>query len=69
MLKENWTLVNHVHVSEPFLAPIQKRLLHRELAHEMRQNGYSGFVSVEMGSQSNMEQIKEAMAYVAEVFE
>lgn len=68
VLKENWTLVNHVHVSEPFLAPIQKRLLHRELAHEMRQNGYSGFVSVEMGSQSNMEQIKEAMAYVAEVF-
>ncbi len=67
-LREKWTYVNHVHVSEPSLVPIQKRSLHRELASALRQNGYSGYVSIEMSSQSSMEQVTEAMAYVAEVF-
>lgn len=67
-LRENWAYVNHVHVSEPSLAPIQKRDLHRKLADALRLNDYSGYVSIEMGNQSSMEQIIEAMAYVAEVF-
>ena len=67
-LKGKRAFVNHVHVSEPFLAPIQKRALHKELANELRQSGYSGYVSVEMGNQSSVKQITEAMDYVAEAF-
>ena len=40
--------VSHVHISEPGLAPIQKRPEHKELALLLGAVGYRGFVSVEM---------------------
>lgn len=63
-----WEYINHVHISEPFLAMIKKRSLHRELADALRQHGYSEYVSIEMGKQDDIEQIYETMAYIAEVF-
>lgn len=67
-LAGNWKYVNHVHISEPSLMPIQKRLMHRKLADILRQHNYSGYVSIEMGRQNSIEQISAIMSYVAEVF-
>lgn len=67
-LKGNVSLINHVHISEPGLKIIQKRELHQELAHCLREEGYSGFISIEMGKQENVTVIEETMAYIKEIF-
>ncbi|MBR5913685.1 MAG: TIM barrel protein [Selenomonadaceae bacterium] len=61
-------LMNHVHISEPFLKPIQKRNLHVELAELLRSEGYKNFVSIEMATVDDIEIISEIMEYVRGVF-
>ena len=60
--------VSHVHISEPGLAPIQKRPEHKELALLLGAVGYRGFVSVEM-ARTDMDTVKRTLDYVAEVFQ
>lgn len=67
VLRGNVHLVNHVHVSEPYLKPIQHRSLHAELLSMLSENGYAGFVSIEMGKVDDFEEIKKAMRYVKEM--
>lgn len=57
-------LVRHVHISEPGLSPLQKRPLHGQLLAFLGQQGYSRFVSVEMGKQSQLEKIEDTLHYV-----
>lgn len=59
--------VSHVHISEPGLAPIEKRALHKQLALLLGAVGYKGFVSVEMKT-TDLETVKRSLDYVAEVF-
>lgn len=40
--------VSHVHISEPALAPLQRRLEHAQLAQVLRDQNYQGCVSLEM---------------------
>ena len=61
-------LINHVHISEPHLKCLQKRSLHQELAAMLRNSGYDGFVSIEVGRQDSAELLTEMMAYVREIF-
>lgn len=60
-------LVNHVHISEPGLAQVEKHALHAELAALLREEGYGGYVSVEM-KQQPLAAIQKTAEYVAEVF-
>ena len=60
-------LVNHVHVSEPYLKPIQKRDLHAELLARLSECGYGGYVSIEMGKVDSLEEIRKSMVYVKEM--
>lgn len=60
--------INHVHISEPGLNPIQRRPLHQELAALLREESYSGFVSIEMKNCGNLAPVLEAAAYVKELF-
>ncbi|MEX1308382.1 MAG: sugar phosphate isomerase/epimerase family protein [Eubacteriales bacterium] len=68
LLEENMDLINHVHISEPYLAVPKKRELHRELAQLLRANGYHRFVSIEMKNCGDIETVKQTMSYVSEVF-
>ena len=61
-------LINHVHISEPYLAPIQKRHLHKELAQLLRNADYQGYVSIEMGKREDVSIIESSMDYVACTF-
>lgn len=63
-------LVNHVHISEPGLKPIQKRSLHQELKKLLQEERYGGFVSVEMGKteDGSPDAAKDAMSYVRSIF-
>ena len=59
---------SHIHLSEPGLAPIQPRPVHRELALLLGAVGYRGAVSVEM-ARTDADTVKRTMAYIAEVFQ
>ncbi|MDL2293546.1 sugar phosphate isomerase/epimerase [Ruminococcaceae bacterium OttesenSCG-928-D13] len=61
------TVLNHVHISEPNLEPIQRRDLHTELAALLAGEGYGGFVSIEMRARP-LADVKATLDYVAEVF-
>lgn len=69
-------MIRHVHISEPFLKPVVinsgRRLFHRELAAFLRENGYQGYVSVEMGkiegASDRLSVLDEILAYGREIF-
>lgn len=60
--------INHIHISEPGLAPIQRRKLHEEIRDVLRDGAYEGFVSLEMGRQEDTAILKECMDYMIELF-
>lgn len=64
----NVHLINHVHISEPGLQPIEKRTLHVELKEVLEDEGYDGFISIEMGKTENISILEEKMRYVRGVF-
>ena len=65
VLEGNVHLINHIHVSEPGLKPIQKRDIHQDLYLLLHDNKYGGYVSIEAGRQDNLSVLEETMAYVA----
>ncbi len=67
-LKGSVFLINHVHISEPGLKPIEKRDLHLELRDILRTEGYRGFISIEMGKTEETDVLERAMLYVKEIF-
>lgn len=67
-LRGNVRHISHVHISEPWLKPIEPRPLHRELAALLRDEGYDGYVSIEMGRQDDSRTLVKAMEYVKEIF-
>lgn len=60
-------LINHVHVSEPGLAPVGARGLHRELRSVLEGCGYGGYVSLEMGC-ADFGTACGCLEYLAEAF-
>ena len=68
ILEANMDLVNHIHISEPYLAVPEKRNIHQALAALLKANGYRRFVSIEMKNPGNIETVKQTMTYVKEVF-
>ena len=68
VLDKNMGFINHVHVSEPHLRPLEKRKLHSTLANILNNNHYQGYVSIEMGCQQDMQVLEECMAYIKEIF-
>lgn len=59
--------IAHVHISEPYMAPLQKRDGHSRLANLLLEENYGGYVSIEMKA-AGLDILSEAMDYVAEVF-
>lgn len=67
-ISDNIVLVNHVHISEPNLALIEKRDLHIKLAHILKKENYNNFISIEMGKRDNLQEVKKSIKYIKEVF-
>lgn len=68
VLKGHADLINHVHISEPNLVPVKKRKLHNELNEFLREEGYRGFVSIEMKTTDDIDGLKRIMEYAVSVF-
>lgn len=60
--------INHVHISEPGLKPIEERTLHISLRNLLEKENYKGFLSIEMGKTEEVQKLESAFAYVREVF-
>lgn len=67
-IADNIELVNHIHVSEPNLDLIEKRVIHNQIADILKQVDYQRFVSIEMGKRNNLDEVKETIEYIKEVF-
>ena len=63
-VRENIDLVNHIHISEPYLKKIERRDLHAQLASL----DFDKFVSIEMGLQDSLKDVFDVVDYIAEVF-
>lgn len=61
-IAENIGLVNHIHISEPMLAPIEKRPIHKEL----KSLSYSGWFSVEMSNTGDLQTVQSVIRYIEE---
>lgn len=61
-------LINHVHISEPGLKPIEERELHKELREVLVSGGYEGFISIEMGKVEDTATIENSLRYIRSIF-
>ncbi|MEI6577956.1 MAG: sugar phosphate isomerase/epimerase family protein [Eubacteriales bacterium] len=64
VVTSNINLVNHVHISEPMLANIEKRELHKHL----KNLDYDGYFSIEMKNLNDIELVKRVVRYIKDVF-
>lgn len=64
-IAEDGSLIHHVHISEPNLAPIQKRPAHQALRDQLERIGYRGFLSIEMRADAS---VLDTIDYVGEAF-
>ena len=63
----NLDLINHVHISEPYLAKIEKREMHRELLKTLEAGGYDKYVSIEMRKMEHIDDVYETINYVRDL--
>lgn len=68
LISDHLPLMNHIHISEPYLEKIEHRELHRELAILLRELEYDRFVSIEMKNLNDIEMVKETVLYLKETF-
>ena len=68
IISDNIDLINHVHISEPYLKPLKRRKLHEELKIILEDNGYYNFVSLEMGKTEDIKSLYDSIIYMKEVF-
>lgn len=61
--------INHVHISEPRLKPIEKRRLHADLRTLLKSEEYQGFVSIEMNKTDDIKMLENCMEYVRGIFD
>jgi sugar phosphate isomerase/epimerase len=65
LVANNMPLVNHIHLSEPRLVPLQQRELHKEILALP----FEGYRSIEMANTGDISEIKNAIGYIANLGE
>lgn len=66
---ENIDLVNHIHISEPNLANIEKRESHKVLCENLKRLKYNRYISIEMKNIGDLDIVKDVIKYVNEIFQ
>ena len=67
-IADNVAIINHIHISEPYLEPIVERKMHTELFAILKEHNYSKFVSIEMKNSNDLSIVKNAIYYINDVF-
>lgn len=58
---DNIKIINHVHLSEPFLKKIKKRQISQKIISQLLKNNYMGYISIEMGLVQDKNDIIESI--------
>ena len=66
-LTGNVELINHVHISEPYLENIKIRNLHKEIIKILKQRNYNKFISIEVKQQDNIANIEHMFRGIKEI--
>lgn len=66
-LKQIPGYINHVHISEPGLKLLERRQLHKDLICILKCIGYNKYLSMEMGCQHNLKEVKSIIQYIKEI--
>lgn len=53
--------VNHIHISEPYLAEVSYREIHAKLIQLLQEQNYTGYVSIEMKNLEDISKVKNAV--------
>lgn len=64
ILRGNEDLINHVHISEPYLKKIINRELHKDLVSWLNNVNYKQFISIEVGLQERITDIEDIIKYI-----
>lgn len=68
-LAGEWEWINHIHISEPYLKVVSLQKIHRELAEFLsKEPCYDGYISIEMGSGFEREEIVAVMCEIGEMY-
>lgn len=67
-IKENMDLINHIHISEPYLKEIKQRDLHNELCNLLKESNYDKYISIEMQKVDDLDSLKQIILYIKEIF-
>lgn len=68
IITKNINLINHIHISEPYLEKIKRRDIHVKLAEILKDNLYNKYVSVEMKNLNSIDEVKETLLYIKSIF-
>ncbi len=67
-IENDISMINHVHISEPYLNPILKREEHQSLINILSTNNYDGYVSIEMKKLDKIEDVKDTVLYLKNLY-
>jgi sugar phosphate isomerase/epimerase len=67
-IKGYLNLVNHIHVSAPFLTPVKENKQLRELKTLLDNSKYDGFLSLEMKNTNNLADIQNTALFIGRFF-
>ena len=67
-LRQDCNLINHVHISEPYLVPVEKRPLHEDLCQVLTGFGYEGYISLENKNNNDIQALQNQILYMKSVF-
>lgn len=68
ILAQNIDLINHVHISEPYLEEIQNREIHKQLVDILKYNDYKKYISIEMKNLNDISKVKNTILYILKIF-
>lgn len=69
LIAELGDLINHVHISEPYLEAIQERDIHKDFLKILKALNYKNYISIEMKNNGNLEEVKQSMLYLRQCTE
>lgn len=64
ILIDNVYLINHVHISEPYLEKIIERDIHKQMISILKNENYDKFISIEMKEQADIKNIISVIRYL-----
>jgi sugar phosphate isomerase/epimerase len=68
-IEKHLDLINHIHISEPYLEEIQPRGIHKDFSKMLIENQYDKYVSIEMKNLNAIEKVESIVKYTKELFD